>query len=466
MSFLTLDLNLLRVFDAVMTEQNLTRAAGHLAMTQPAVSNAIKRLRESLGDELLIRTAYGVKPTPRAEALWPAVRQSLAALEAAVMPETFDVSKAQATFRMASTPPSRRPWPSGKSPGVNIRMVPLTTREPRPMLLRGDIDLAVGFFPGVAAQLSSDTSSPIRHERLYSGQYVCVMRKDHPLARVKLDLDNYCKANHLLVSFSGRAHGLVDEALTQIGRERRIFADRQSILYSRARGGQLGLDYRVAKTLDRLDRDGRFAGVARVADFTASRPPGHAVARTRWPQPRASLVARQPRADVVGSDAGDYTAGDGSDVHVRQRAVGALNANDGAVTPGSRFSTGVISANRRNDIAGMLRMPQASLNGQLRRVLDFFHHCIRVRFAHTFLQQRFAEELAVCRHVLHARLDQIIEAARHHVALEHFRNGLHALLESVEHFRRGAVQHHFDEHQQRHVQKLRIQLGRVAHDVA
>ena len=78
MSFLTLDLNLLRVFDAVMTEQNLTRAAGHLAMTQPAVSNAIKRLRESLGDELLIRTAYGVKPTPRAEALWPAVRQALA----------------------------------------------------------------------------------------------------------------------------------------------------------------------------------------------------------------------------------------------------------------------------------------------------------------------------------------------------------------------------------------------------
>jgi DNA-binding transcriptional LysR family regulator len=230
MSFLTLDLNLLRVFDAVMTEQNLTRAAGHLAMTQPAVSNAIKRLRESLGDELLIRTAYGVKPTPRAEALWPAVRQSLAALEAAVMPETFDVSKAQATFRMAMADAMAAYWlPSlmraieSEAPGVNIRMVPLTTREPRPMLLRGDIDLAVGFFPGVAAQLSSDTSSPIRHERLYSGQYVCVMRKDHPLAKVKLDLNNYCKANHLLVSFSGRAHGLVDEALAQIGRERRIW---------------------------------------------------------------------------------------------------------------------------------------------------------------------------------------------------------------------------------------------------
>ena len=229
MSFLTLDLNLLRVFDAVMTEQNLTRAAGHLAMTQPAVSNAIKRLRESLGDDLLIRTAYGVKPTPRAESLWPAVRLALAGLEAAVTPGTFDVAKANATFRMAMADATAAYWlPSlmrsieREAPGVNVRMVPLTTREPRPMLLRGDIDLAVGFFPGVAAQLSSDTSSPIRHERLYSGRYVCVMRKHHPLAGETITLDNYCAANHLLVSFSGRAHGLSDEALAQLGRERRI----------------------------------------------------------------------------------------------------------------------------------------------------------------------------------------------------------------------------------------------------
>jgi len=229
MSFLTLDLNLLRVFDAVMTEQNLTRAAGHLAMTQPAVSNAIKRLRESLGDELLIRTAYGVKPTPRAESLWPSVRSALASLEAAVAPETFDVSAAHATFRMAMADATAAMWlPSlmrsieSEAPGINVRMVPLTTREPRPMLLRGDIDLAVGFFPGVAAQLSYETGSPIRHERLYSGKYVCVMRRDHPLAKVELNLDNYCAANHLLVSFSGRAHGLVDEALAQLQRERRI----------------------------------------------------------------------------------------------------------------------------------------------------------------------------------------------------------------------------------------------------
>ena len=90
------------------------------------------------------------------------------------------------------------------------------------MLLRGDIDLAIGFFPGVVAQLAGEPYTPVRHERLYSGQYVCVMRKDHPLAQGELTLDAYCAANHLLVSFSGRAHGLTDEALARMGRERRI----------------------------------------------------------------------------------------------------------------------------------------------------------------------------------------------------------------------------------------------------
>ncbi|HCE08112.1 MAG TPA: LysR family transcriptional regulator [Oxalobacteraceae bacterium] len=229
MSFLTLDLNLLRVFDAVMTEQNLTRAASHLAMTQPAVSNALKRLRDALGDELLIRTAHGVKPTPRAELLWPTIRRALSELEEAVAPASFDVSKAHATFRMAMADATAVLWlPSlvraieNEAPGLNVRMVPLTTREPRPMLLRGDIDLAIGFFPGVVAQLAGGADTPIRHERLYSGQYVCVMRKNHPLAGSELTLDAYCAANHLLVSLSGRAHGLTDEALAQLNRERRI----------------------------------------------------------------------------------------------------------------------------------------------------------------------------------------------------------------------------------------------------
>jgi DNA-binding transcriptional LysR family regulator len=229
MSFLTLDLNLLRVFDAVMTEQNLTRAANRLAMTQPAVSNALRRLRDALRDDLLIRTAHGVKPTPRAEELWPTVRNALASLEQAVAPAEFNISKVQATFRMAMADatavlllPSLVRSIENEASGINVRMVPLTTREPRPLLIRGDIELAVGFFPGVVAQLAGGPDTPIRHERLYSGRYVCVMRKDHPLGKQELTLDAYCNANHLLVSFSGRAHGLTDEALAQLNRERRI----------------------------------------------------------------------------------------------------------------------------------------------------------------------------------------------------------------------------------------------------
>jgi DNA-binding transcriptional LysR family regulator len=229
MSFLTLDLNLLRVFDAVMTEQNLTRAANRLAMTQPAVSNALKRLRDTLGDELLIRTAHGVKPTPRAETIWPSVRRALADLEEAIVPSKFDVSKAHVTFRLAMADATAALWlPAlvraieNEAPGIDVRMAPLTTREPRPMLLHGDIDLAIGFFPGVVTQLAGGPDTPIRHEQLYSGKYVCVMRKDHPLAKAPLTLDAYCTANHLLVSFSGRARGLVDDALAQLNRKRRI----------------------------------------------------------------------------------------------------------------------------------------------------------------------------------------------------------------------------------------------------
>jgi len=198
-------------------------------MTQPAVSNAVKRLRDALGDELLIRTAHGVKPTARAESLWPAVRRALADLEEAVAPRSFELANAHVTFRMAMAdataglllPPLVRVI-ENEAPGIGIRMMPLTTREPRPLLLRGDIDLAIGFFPGVVAQLQGATETPIRHERLYTSQYVCVMRKDHPLANQELSLEAYCQANHLLVSFSGRARGLVDDALLSLNKERRI----------------------------------------------------------------------------------------------------------------------------------------------------------------------------------------------------------------------------------------------------
>jgi len=234
-NFRTLDLNLLRVFDEVMTERNLTRAAGNLAMTQPAVSNAIKRLRESLHDELLVRSGYGVEPTARALELWPAVRAALDALREAVQPgrgfdpfasrETFVIAMADATAA-SLMPPLMRHF-QAVAPGVSIRGRPLLSRDPRGALASGELDLAVGYFPAALAAIDhatmqAGTPDPVSHQRLYDGEYVAVMRADHPLAQGRLTLETYCAARHVLVSFSGRPFGFVDEALASLGRRRRV----------------------------------------------------------------------------------------------------------------------------------------------------------------------------------------------------------------------------------------------------
>ncbi len=229
-NFRTLDLNLLRVLDAVMAEGSLTRAASTLAMTQPAVSHAIRRLRDAVGADLFVRTAHGMKPTPLAEALWPQVRDALAGLRQAFAPDDFDPARdavqlrltmADATAALLAPPLVQGIERDGAA--VNLRVLPLTTRDPRLMLDAGEADLAVGYFPEVLmAIVNQGQDSLLRHERLYESRYVCVMRRGHPLAGAPLALDAYCAADHLLVSFSGRPHGQVDFVLSGLGRRRRI----------------------------------------------------------------------------------------------------------------------------------------------------------------------------------------------------------------------------------------------------
>src|SRR3982750_1578293 len=101
LNFRTLDLNLLRVFDVVMAERNLTRAAERLSLTQPAVSNALKRLKESVGEDLLTRAPGGVKPTRGAQALWPGLRTALGHLRAALSPDAFNPQTDAVSFRIA-----------------------------------------------------------------------------------------------------------------------------------------------------------------------------------------------------------------------------------------------------------------------------------------------------------------------------------------------------------------------------
>lgn len=232
-NFKTLDLNLLRVFDEVMTERSLTRAAHKLALTQPAVSNALRRLREAMGDELIQRRGHAMAPTPRALALWPAVREALRQLQEVITPSHFVPGAANTTFVLAMADATAAELMPGlveimdrDAPGISMRVVPLTTRDPRPLLDAQNADLAVGYFPAALADLTARAQAgeavAFAHQRLFSGEYVCVMRRDHPLAKGPFTLNRFCAARHLLVSFSGRPFGFIDEALTLLGRERRI----------------------------------------------------------------------------------------------------------------------------------------------------------------------------------------------------------------------------------------------------
>ena len=233
LNFRSLDLNLLRVFDEVMAERSLTRAAHKLSLTQPAVSNAMRRLREAVGDELLVRSGQGVEPTARAMALWPPVREALAQLQESLAPGRFDPATATSTFVLAMADataatlvPALVEILEREAPGVAIRVLPLTTRDPRQLLDDEAADMAVGYFPAVLADLTARAQSgdavAFESRRLYNGEYVCVMRQGHPLAHAPLTLDAYCEARHMLVSFSGRAFGFIDEALTSLGRERKV----------------------------------------------------------------------------------------------------------------------------------------------------------------------------------------------------------------------------------------------------
>ena len=230
-NFRTLDLNLLRVFDVVMLERNVTRAAQQLAMSQPAVSNALRRLREAMREELFIPGPTGVTPTAHAQTIWPAVRSALDSLAQVIAPQGFDAASDGRHFTVAMADATAALFvpvlvdtlEREQSP-VKLRVVGLASRDPRALLEQGEADIAVGFFPEVSAALSAEgETAPTRLDPLYACNWRCVMRRDHPLSGDgALTLDAYCAANHLRVNAAARPRGYVDEALGRLGRERQV----------------------------------------------------------------------------------------------------------------------------------------------------------------------------------------------------------------------------------------------------
>jgi DNA-binding transcriptional LysR family regulator len=215
------ELNLLMVFDAIMTERSITRAANRLSMTQPAVSNAVSRMRIAWKDELFVKDGRNIQPTLHAQNLWNQVRAPLTALTDAVDPKIFDPATAKRTFRVAVADvvvdmawADLRRVIEKEAPGINIHAVPNTITNAEQVLEDAEVDMVIGS-PGVI----SDT---FRAEYLFTPIFICVMNHDHPLAKAELSLQEFAAADHLLVSLSGDITGFTDQVLQQHGLSRRV----------------------------------------------------------------------------------------------------------------------------------------------------------------------------------------------------------------------------------------------------
>jgi DNA-binding transcriptional LysR family regulator len=213
------DLNLLRVFDAVLREHGVTPAAAGLGLTQPAVSNALARLRGLFGDRLFVRTPGGMDATPFARELAEPVRQALALIDAALAHGPgFDPGSTTRAFRFYMSDlgqieflPPLIERVQRAAPGVRLEAVALEVDDIADALATGALDLAVGFLPGLGP--------PVRRRALFRDPYLCLMRADHPIKA--LTRRKFQEASHALVTYKG-GHRVVEEALERAGLARRI----------------------------------------------------------------------------------------------------------------------------------------------------------------------------------------------------------------------------------------------------
>lgn len=226
MNLAAVDLNLLVVFDALMRERNVTRAATTLGLSQPAVSNALARLRDQLGDRLFIRGARAMLPTPRALEIAPDVDAALARLRAALGRPGFVAEASLATFRLAASddtelvlvPPLLERL-EVLAPRITLRWSRLAGLfdVPAAELQSGALDFAIGAFPR-----PTPADSSLYFHELYDARFVCIARGGHPSIGRVLGLARFCELKHVATFYPGGGPGFVDRLLAERGRRREV----------------------------------------------------------------------------------------------------------------------------------------------------------------------------------------------------------------------------------------------------
>jgi DNA-binding transcriptional LysR family regulator len=220
MKLRSIDLNLLIVLDALIAERSVQQAGRRLGLSQSATSHALDRLRKLLGDQVLVRNASGMEPTPRALSLVGPLRAALQDIEAALTPEIFDPLAAEGEFTIAvETYGTIVVLPQlvdlrKEAPGIEITIRSGSVDEILAGVDRGTFDLAIGSFRHLPDRFMTC--------HLLSDEHVCVMRAGHPEAKASLSLERYLAADHLLLSMSGSGRDEVDDALSSRDLARRV----------------------------------------------------------------------------------------------------------------------------------------------------------------------------------------------------------------------------------------------------
>ncbi|MDG2954815.1 LysR family transcriptional regulator [Bisgaard Taxon 10/6] len=224
----SLDFNLLKALHVLLEERNVTRAAERLALTQPAVSGMLNRLRHKLGDPLFVRSARGIIPTDRALALAEPLQKIINDIEQLVAPSHFEPATLERTFTLGMTDNAIHCVGipllltlQKIAPKVRLVFLSIQGRDIEKMLEQGELDLAVICDPAVSPNLFV--------RRLHHERYVCAMREQHPILQKKWTLDSFCSLNFVLVSLFGDSFvGVTDKALEKIGSSRNVVLSVQS----------------------------------------------------------------------------------------------------------------------------------------------------------------------------------------------------------------------------------------------
>lgn len=227
MNLQTIDLNLLVVLEALIEERNVTRAAKRVGLSQPAMSNALARLRRTFDDPLLMRTADGMTPTPVAQSLIVPVRSALAQLREALEEKAiFDPTASERTFHLLTSDYAEITLVAPllgelrrMTDAVKLRILrsPTVFDPPSASSLADSFDLAIGFYPNV---LSLDTR--LHSETLWQEENVCIASAKHPTIQGKISLKQFAEADHVAQFYKPQGPGIVDTLLAQKGYVRRI----------------------------------------------------------------------------------------------------------------------------------------------------------------------------------------------------------------------------------------------------